>query len=582
MIYLIAILAYLAILTCIGLYKSRQVRTQDDFAVAGRTLSPWVMVCTMLAAWIGTGSIVGNAEQAYQTGAAALVIPLGTFFGMIVLAIIAPKARGFEASSVPQIIGIRYGQTARMAAVAALVIAYMVIVSYQFNAGGAVLEVIAGQKDPIQLSPGKTISRQDLLRGRMIFQAPQTGSGSFSFVLAGTSGLVRHTIHLVDQVPDRPQDQPDCSYVRPGDLVRIEWRPQDLPDPQYTVQDVPSSGLLQLQIPRLDKQTATIIAAVFITAYTVSAGLMGLASTDILTGSIILICTIIAFPALLVKAGGFEGMRAAYAAMPGRANHMKLWGGYGPIDLVNYLLPTFLLIMGDANQYQRIFASRSSKGARQAVTAMVFAALAVELLIIASAWVAGSMTPDPANGRYILIYAARHHMPFILGISFMITVVGIIVSTADAFLLVPAVTLIKDIYCSKIDPNAGQKKVLLASRLTVLVLALVAYGVSLLFAQSTGFFKKALYAYTVYGAAITPCLVAAMFWPRATASGAIASIVTGTVVTLVWSGFIKRLLPDPLAQLDAVLPAITCSVVALIGVSLTTSRKLGDVRARGL
>src|SRR4030042_2004154 len=105
MVYLIAILIYLLILTSIAIYKSRQVKTQQDFAVAGRTLSPWVMVLTMLAVWIGTGSIVGNAEEAYRTGKAALIIPFGTFIGMILLSLIATRARNIEASSVPEIMG---------------------------------------------------------------------------------------------------------------------------------------------------------------------------------------------------------------------------------------------------------------------------------------------------------------------------------------------------------------------------------------------------------------------------------------------------------------------------------------------
>ena len=50
MVYLFAILAYLLVLTGVGIYKSRQVKTQADFAVAGRSLSPWILVCTMLAA----------------------------------------------------------------------------------------------------------------------------------------------------------------------------------------------------------------------------------------------------------------------------------------------------------------------------------------------------------------------------------------------------------------------------------------------------------------------------------------------------------------------------------------------------
>ncbi len=85
------------------------------------------------------------------------------------------------------------------------------------------------------------------------------------------------------------------------------------------------------------------------------------------------------------------------------------------------------------------------------------------------------------------------------------------------------------------------------------------------FAETTGFFRKALYAYTIYGASITPCLVAALFWKRATTVGAISSIVAGTAVTLLWStNLVQRQLPESFMELDAVLPAITLSVLALI------------------
>jgi solute:Na+ symporter, SSS family len=109
----------------------------------------------------------------------------------------------------------------------------------------------------------------------------------------------------------------------------------------------------------------------------------------------------------------------------------------------------------------------------------------------------------------------------------------------------------------------------------------------LMFSERTGFFKKAMYAYTIYGAAITPCLVAALFWKKATWQGAIISIVSGTVVSLGWSeAFFVRFLVSPetckkiagqipewVRQLDAVLPAITASVIALIVVSLLTAKK---------
>ncbi|MBA7715511.1 Osmoregulated proline transporter OpuE [subsurface metagenome] len=303
------------------------------------------------------------------------------------------------------------------------------------------------------------------------------------------------------------------------------------------------------------------------------AGLLSLAFADIVTGIIITATLLIAFPVLLIKTGGFSGMLEAYTAMGDRPDHMKLLGVFSATDYINFLLPVFLLVLGDANQYQRIFASKDAKGARTAVIVMIFLALLVEELIIAEAWFAGSLTPDPENGRYVLIYAARHFMPKALGIIFMITVVGIIISTADSFLLVPSTTFIKDIYLNHINPRASEKRIVFMSRLMVLTFGIIAWLVSRVFSESTTVFEKALYAFTVYGSAITPCLVAALIWKRATKAGAISSILAGTVTTLLWEEVIKVHLPEELAKLDAVLPAITLSVFALIVVSLLTKKK---------
>lgn len=476
MTYLITILVYLFVLTGIGIYKSRQVKTQADFSVAGRTLSPWILVCTMLACWIGTGSIVGNAGKAYETGLAAVILPIGSVIGMILLTQIAGRARSYEVYSVPEIIGTRYGQVARLLAVLALVTAYMVIVSYQFNAGGMVLEVIL------------------------------TDESGNSLLSAGT---------------------------------------------------------------------ATIIAAVFIITYTILAGLMSLAYTDIVTGIVITVTLIIAFPVLWFRAGGWSGMEAAFEAMGDKPHHMQFWGVYSKTEIINYCLPVFLLIMGDANQYQRFFASKDAKGAKKAVTIMVIAVLLIESLIILEAWICSSMIPDAEYGKYVLIYAAKQFMPMMLGTLFMITVVGIIISTADSFLLVPATCVIRDIYMNYINPKASEKRVIFLSRIMVLTFGIIAWLVSLAFAESTTVFEKALYAFTIYGSAITPCLVAALFWKGATKQGAIASIVSGTATALAWEemSFIKDSLPAYLSGLDAVLPAITMSVAALILVSLATQKK---------
>jgi len=475
MIHLVVILLYLFTLIGIGLYKAKKIKTQSDFAVAGRSLTPWILVGTMLATWMGTGSILGNAGKTYDTGMAALILPLGSIIGIILLTKIAGKVRSFEKFTVPEILGDRYGSSARLLSVIALVIAYMVIVSYQYNAGGAVLKTI----------------------------------------LTDANG---------------------------NSLISVEM--------------------------------GTIIAAIFIIAYTMLAGLVSVAYTDVANGIIILFSFIIAIPIFLAEAGGLSGMAASFDAM-GKPDHMNFWGVYSTMDIINFCLPPFLLIMGDANMYQRFFASKDAEGAKFATRILIFAVALAELMIIVSAWIVSSMIPDAEVGKYVLIYAAHKFLPTFLGAIMMTTIVGIIISTADSYLLVPATTLMRDIYLNYINPNADEKKIVFLSRVLVLILGIVAYIVSLGFAKSAGFFERALYAYTIYGAAITPSLVAALFWKGATKQGAITSILTGTVTTLLWkeAGFIRNIIPANIYNnMDEVLPAITLSVVSLVVVSLLTKK----------
>ena len=475
MIHLVVILLYLFTLIGIGLYKAKKIKTQSDFAVAGRSLTPWILVGTMLATWMGTGSILGNAGKTYDTGMAALILPLGSIIGIILLTKIAGKVRSFEKFTVPEILGDRYGSSARLLSVIALVIAYMVIVSYQYNAGGAVLKTI----------------------------------------LTDANG---------------------------NSLISVEM--------------------------------GTIIAAIFIIAYTMLAGLVSVAYTDVANGIIILFSFIIAIPIFLAEAGGLSGMAASFDAM-GKPDHMNFWGVYSTMDIINFCLPPFLLIMGDANMYQRFFASKDAEGAKSATRILIFAVALAELMIIVSAWIVSSMIPDAEVGKYVLIYAAHKFLPTFLGAIMMTTIVGIIISTADSYLLVPATTLMRDIYLNYINPNEDEKKIVFLSRVLVLILGIVAYIVSLGFAKSAGFFERALYAYTIYGAAITPSLVAALFWKGATKQGAIVSILTGTVTTLLWkeAGFIRNIIPaNVYNNMDEVLPAITLSVVSLVVVSLMTKK----------
>ena len=85
--------------------------------------------------------------------------------------------------------------------------------------------------------------------------------------------------------------------------------------------------------------------------------------------------------------------------------------------------------------------------------------------------------------------------------------------------------------------------------------------------------NAAFTAYNIYGTSITPALLAAFLWKRATNEGAISSIITGTTVTVIWTYFLpnwsgfKGL--HPFLQ-ELTYPAACLSIMALVIVSLVT------------
>jgi SSS family solute:Na+ symporter/sodium/proline symporter len=145
-----------------------------------------------------------------------------------------------------------------------------------------------------------------------------------------------------------------------------------------------------------------------------------------------------------------------------------------------------------------------------------------------------------------------------------------IVSTANNYLFSPAANLVNDIFVRYLKPRASNKEILLVSRLMVVLLGLWALYQGL---HTESVLKKSLYAYTIYSAALTPVILAAFYWKRATASAAVASIFTGTFVTVFWdTAFIHAHLPAVISDRDAIFPALLASLLCLITVSLLTPR----------
>jgi SSS family solute:Na+ symporter/sodium/proline symporter len=159
--------------------------------------------------------------------------------------------------------------------------------------------------------------------------------------------------------------------------------------------------------------------------------------------------------------------------------------------------------------------------------------------------------------------------------------VAIVFSTATTFLMVPSTNLARDVYQRFINPDVSEKRIVFFQRIAIVFLALVALLATTRFES---ILAMALYAYTMVGAAVTPALLAAFLWKRATPAGGVASVGLGMLATIVFgvlaNSGVERL---PLGFVDIPLdydyiiyPAATLSILGLVFVSLATGPSPDD------
>jgi SSS family solute:Na+ symporter/sodium/proline symporter len=227
--------------------------------------------------------------------------------------------------------------------------------------------------------------------------------------------------------------------------------------------------------------------------------------------------------------------------------------------------------------YQKFFSAKSEKDATRAVVGWIIGTVILETVIVAIAVTGSVLFPSGEvhqRPREILAYTGLHAFngsaPLqLLGALLVGAIFAKIISTANNWLFSPATNLVNDIYIRYVAPHASNKKILAISRLMVVLLGLWALYQSM---HIDSVLKKALYAYTIYSAALTPVILAAFFWKRATAAAAVASIATGTFITIFWdTPFIHHNLPAILSDRDAIFPALIASLLCLVTVSLVTT-----------
>lgn len=327
-----------------------------------------------------------------------------------------------------------------------------------------------------------------------------------------------------------------------------------------------------------------VIIATFVILLTALAGMSSVAYLDVVIGILATVTCLIAVPLLLSRSGGWSGLHAAlppeYFQIFGRfgwAQGASQGRGTAFIRALELLVPTMLLLLGNQSMYQKFFSARTERDARLSVIGWITGTVVLESLIVAIAVLGAALflRSHDVKPREIIPYTARHGLPSFIGALLMGAVFAKVISTANNYLFSPATNLVNDIYTRFLNRKATDRSVVIVSRSVIVALGLFAL---LQGAKWESILAMALYAYTIYSAAITPVVMAAFFWKRANASGAVACIALGTAITIFWN--LQQLaladnkgtiLPPSWLGRDAIFPALVISFLALVIVSLLTA-----------
>lgn len=160
--------------------------------------------------------------------------------------------------------------------------------------------------------------------------------------------------------------------------------------------------------------------------------------------------------------------------------------------------------------------------------------------------------------RVFIIMSQQLSTPFFTGIIWS-AILAAIMSTASSQLLVTASAVAKDLYQPFIHKGASQKELLLVSRITVLVVALIA--IFLASDPNSYIFQIVSYAWAGFGACFGPAILLSLYWKRMTLRGAYAGVLVGGITVLIWRQF-------QWLGLYELVPGFLLSALSIIVVSL--------------
>jgi sodium/proline symporter len=280
-------------------------------------------------------------------------------------------------------------------------------------------------------------------------------------------------------------------------------------------------------------KVAVIVGGGIIITYTFLGGFMAVCWTDLFQG-MLMIFAIVAVPAAACFTADRTATVTDITAATPEWGQLVPEGTGGGILAVLSLAAWGLGYFGQPHILARFMSAASLHKLRESVViATIWVAISLAGAVIIGI-IGRTMFGDLADGdqEKVFIYMIQKVLGPWLGGIMLAAILSAIMSTIDSQLLVSSSALTEDFYQKAIKRNASEKEAIFVGRICVIIISAIALVLAL--RPSDTILGIVAYAWGGFGAAFGPLVLFALFSRRTSWQAALAGMVTGTVVLVVW------------------------------------------------
>ena len=326
----------------------------------------------------------------------------------------------------------------------------------------------------------------------------------------------------------------------------------------YAASSMKACGTLFHTVIGIDATLAMYLAAAIIVGYTFLGGFSAVCWTDFFQGMLMLAALLIApiFALIVIKGGG-----AAESVADLPANYWNLFSSWK--DIVSGL-GWGLGYFGMPHIIVRLMSVRSDKDLKKSAKIGITWNVLIVIFSVAAGCIGHLLLGEISDSSTVFIQMVRMLFPALISGVLLSAILAASMSTADSQLLASASAFASDVYKPVLRKGkASDKEMLWAGRFVVLAISVIAVLIASDPNSGTimGLVEN---AWGLFGAAFGPAIMLSLFWKRFNFEGAIAGIVTGAVVDVLWllclsSTGIYEIIPGTIAGLIAAIIVSRCT-----------------------